>query len=113
MKIKLELTCIGLLWLNILISYVAVPSFELPYVLAIIGMGIATGLYLRYLDICLVFLLILLLFGIFGSIRFGLAYNIYVGLYIGSFNLLPLLLFIILIIKRKQHLKIIFEKWTD
>jgi predicted membrane protein len=105
-KLTVELIVIIILWLAILLSYLVSKSYDVPYIVGCIGLVLISVLYQKSHDMSLLLLVVLLFLAVFNIVTFSLAYNVHVWL----FNVFPLVLLVVLVVKRKKKLVQIYER---
>ena len=105
-KITIEIIIIAILWVSVIVSYVVAERIDVPYGLAIAGLTVVSLLYSKRRELSLLLLMLLLLLAVFNIIRFSIAFNLYIWI----FNILPLVLLIALILKRKRTIGHLWNK---
>jgi predicted membrane protein len=107
--LKTEQIIMIVLWLNIVASLYLNYSFNMPFIFGIIGLVIITVTYKKFYSISLAVLLFILLLSIFNVIRFSLAF----GFNVGIISIPSVILFSVVVFKRKDEILVIKDKWFD
>jgi predicted membrane protein len=107
--LKTEQIIIIVLWLNIVASLYLNYSFNMPFIFGIIGLVIITVTYKKFYSISLAVLLFILLLSIFNVIPFSLAF----GFNVGIISIPSVILFSVVVFKRKDEILVIKDKWFD
>ncbi|MCB9201683.1 MAG: hypothetical protein H6604_01355 [Flavobacteriales bacterium] len=108
--LKTEFLILIFLWINVIISFINLPQAEIFMIVGIIGLTVTSVLYKFNNKISVLILIILLAFGAINLVSFNDSIQVN---FMGFINIVNLLLFVILIYKKRNVLSELNKKWLE